>query len=152
MIRPTKSQDTEAIMMMVSGSGQFDADGLEYVRATLDAHFAGKGNEIWLTADDGEPVGVAYCAPETVAPGVWNLLMLWTRSDRHGQGHGSALIDEIESILKNHSARLLIVETSSLPDFEAARAFYIKCGFVHEATIKNYYALGDSKLVLTKLL
>ena len=95
MIRPTKSQDTEAIMMMVSGSGQFDADGLEYVRATLDDHFAGKGNEIWLTADDGEPVGMAYCAPETVGPGVWNLLMLWTRSDRHGQGHGSALIDEI---------------------------------------------------------
>ena len=138
------------ILAIVNGSGQFDADGLTHVRNTLEQHVAGARDGIWLTADDGEPVGVAYCAPEAVTIGTWNLLMLWTREDRHGQGHGSALVRHVEKELKGRSARLLIVETSGLSAFAAARGFYTKCGFEHEATIKNFFADGDDKLVFTK--
>ena len=150
MIRPTIDGDAEAIMAMIEDSGQFDADGLAYVRSTLDEHLSGSGGGIWLTADDGEPVGVAYCTPEPATSGTWNLLMLWTRSDRHGRGHGSALVDSIEAAIRAQDARLLIVETSGLPAFESARAFYARCGFHHEATIADFFAAGDAKLVYTK--
>ena len=150
MIRETETTDTPSILAIVEGSGQFDANGLAHVRSTLEQHFAGMGDGIWLTADDGEPVGVAYCAPEAVTNGTWNLLMLWTRDDRHGQGHGAALVSRVEQELRLRDARLLIVETSGLPTFAGARAFYAKCGFAHEATIKNFFAAGDDKLVFTK--
>ena len=78
--------------------------------------------------------------------------MLWTRRDRNGQGHGSALVSHVENILKKRSIRLLIVETSSLPDFAGARAFYDKCGFTEEARIRNFFAAGDDKIVYTKSL
>lgn len=48
------------------------------------------------------------------------------------------------------NARLLMVETSGLPAFATARDFYAKCGFLHKATIKNFFADGDDKLVFTK--
>ena len=76
--------------------------------------------------------------------------MLWTRSDRHGKGHGASLVKQVERELQGRTARLLIVETSGLPEFAPARAFYAKCGFVHEASIKNFFAAGDDKLVFTK--
>jgi ribosomal protein S18 acetylase RimI-like enzyme len=95
-------------------------------------------------------IGVAYCAPEAVASGTWNLLMLWTRNDRHGRGIGSKLVAHLEAELLRRAARLLIVETSALPAFTAARSFYTKVGFSHEATIKNFFADGDDKLVFTK--
>jgi ribosomal protein S18 acetylase RimI-like enzyme len=151
MIRHTKAKDTEAIMRMVADSGQFDDEGQGYVRETLENHLEGESGEIWLTADDGEPVGVAYCAPEPVASGAWNLQMLWTRADRNRAGHGGSLVKHLEAELRNRNARLLIVETSGLPDFAAARAFYVKCGFIHDATIRNFFAVGDDKLVFTKL-
>jgi ribosomal protein S18 acetylase RimI-like enzyme len=47
-------------------------------------------------------------------------------------------------------ARLLIVETSQLPDFKDARAFYSKCGFTKVAEIPNYFSHGDNKVVFTK--
>lgn len=152
MIRPTTPADRAPILGLIEASGQFDADGLRYVRSTLDAHLAGQGDGVWFTADDGEAVGVAYCAPEAVTNGTWNLLLLWTRSDRHGQGHGTALVRQVEDAVRTRNARLLIVETSGLPAFEPARSFYATCGFAHEATIKHFFADGDHKVVFTKAL
>ena len=152
MIRHTEHADARSILAIVEGSGQFDVEGLAHVRSTLEQHLTGSGDGIWLTADDGEPVGVAYCAPEAVTNGTWNLLMLWTRDDRHNQGHGTALVRHMEAELSGRDARLLIVETSGLAAFAPARAFYAKCGFLHEATIKNFFAAGDDKLMFTKSL
>lgn len=152
MIRDTHGDDAPAILQMIEASGHFDEAGLSHVRETLSAHLRGEDSNIWLTADDGEPVGIAYCAQEQVASGTWNLLMLWTRQDRHGKGHGSALVNELERRLCDIPARLFIVETSSLPSFEGARKFYVKSGFVQEATIKNFFAEGDDKLIFTKQL
>lgn len=152
MVRPTVKADASGILAIIEGSGQFDAEAMAHVRSTLERHLADPQNEIWLTADDGEPVGVAYCVPEAVANGTWNLLMLWTRADRHGAGHGTALVARVEAELNARGARLLVVETSGLPAFAGARAFYVKTGFFHEATIRNFFAAGDDKLVFTKAL
>lgn len=152
MIRETIQTDAEALFAIVRDSGQFDENGLSHVKETLDTYLAGECENLWLTADDGEPVGVAYCAPEPVTGGTWNLLMLWTRRDREGLGLGSALVSRFEKILIERSVRLLIVETSSLPDFAAARAFYDKCGFTQKARVKNFFAAGDDKIIYTKSL
>ena len=152
MIRETSQSDQSALLQIVKSSGQFDADGVAHVEATLTAHLQNGSQAIWLTADDGEPIGVSYCVPEPVTSGTWNLQMLWTRKDRKSQGFGAALVAENEVRLRQLGARLLIVETSSLPDFATARAFYAKCGFVHEATIKDYFTTGDNKLIFTKAL
>jgi ribosomal protein S18 acetylase RimI-like enzyme len=179
-IRPTIAADTDALMSILMDSGQFGEEGVAYVRGILEQYLksnndvddetttdnddATKMNDmIWLTAvedndDDAkegegdQPVAVAYCAPEAVADGTWNLLMLWTRADRQRRGYGGALDTAVEKELVNRNARLFMVETSSLPAQTAARAFYssTKCSFVHEATIRNYYADGDDKLIYTK--
>lgn len=137
---------------MIENSGQFDERGLTHVAETLDSYLAGNTDDLWLTADDDEPVGVAYCAAEPVTSGTWNLLMLWTRHDRENHGHGSALVERVEKVLTDRQARLLIVETSGLPEFEKARAFYDKISFVQEARVKNFFAPGDDKIIYTKQL
>jgi ribosomal protein S18 acetylase RimI-like enzyme len=152
MIRKTIETDSEALMAIIRESGQFDGDGLSHVEQTLNNYYEGNSQDLWFTADDGEPVGVAYCAPEPVTDGTWNLLMLWTRHDRSGRGHGSALVGHIEKALHERGVRLLIVETSGMPDFAGARAFYEKSGFNREARIKNFFAAGDDKIVYTKII
>ena len=126
LIRETTQNDKSPLLHILSGV--FDANSLAHVEATLDAHFSEDGGDIWLTADDGEPVGFAYCNLEPVTSGTWNLLMLWIRKDREGQGLGTALVAETEARLRASGARLLIDEISGLPPFETARVFYGKCG------------------------
>lgn len=152
MIRSTLIDDAPAIEAILAHSGAFDRDGLAHVRATLEHDLAQQSDAIWLTALEGVPVGVAYVAPEPLAHATWNLRMIWTRHDKSGAGYGRQLIERIDAELRVRHARLLIVETSGLPTFAAARAFYTKVGFEHEATIRDFFAAGDDKLVFTKRL
>ena len=150
MIVRTTREHREPLLAIIEASGQFDTDGLAHVRSTLEAYFENPEEAIWLSALDQEPVGVAYCAPEPVTSGTWNLLMLWMKDGFEGQGFGKALVDEVERELKSRHARLLIVETSHLPEFEKARVFYERYGFKREAEVANFFAEGDNKVIYTK--
>ena len=54
--------------------------------------------------------------------------------------------------LKARAARLLIVDTSSLPAFDGARAFYPALGFREEARIRDFWTDGDDKVTFAKRL
>lgn len=150
LIRPVESSDIVPLLDMLQKSGQFDDEGVLHVRDTLKNYFSGESDELWFSAEQEGFAGIAYCAPEVMTNDVWNLLMLWISPAHQRQGVGSALIKQIEKELRNKHARLLLVETSSLIDFSAARAFYSKQGFIREATIRNYYAINDDKVIFIK--
>ena len=150
MIIETTAEHKDKLLSIIKSSGQFDDSGLEYVKQTLEDHLAQSSDALWYTAFDREPVGVAYCSPEPVTSGTWNLLMLWIESGFEGNGYGSALVSKIENVLSEKEARLLIVETSSLDEFSTARSFYEKLDFKLEATISSFFDAGDDKLVYTK--
>jgi ribosomal protein S18 acetylase RimI-like enzyme len=150
VVRDTEAGDVGAILKLLEDSRQFDSDGLAHVRSTLERHLAGSPTGIWLTASATKPLGVAYCAPEPIAAGVWNLLLLWVEPNHARGGHGRALVEHLETTLSHRNARLLVVETSGAPEFALARAFYAKRGFAHEATIRDFYSAGEDKLIFTR--
>jgi ribosomal protein S18 acetylase RimI-like enzyme len=45
------------------------------------------------------------------------------------------------------AARVLLVETSSTPQYDGARGFYRAHGFVEEAPIREFRGPGDDKIV-----
>ena len=74
------------------------------------------------------------------------------KPDRQRQGRGATLLRHVEQTLAAGGGRMLLVETSGLPEFDRARAFYAKCGFEEEARIRDFYAAGDDKIVFRKVL
>lgn len=75
--------------------------------------------------------------------------------DRQGQGEGRALIAAVEAALRRlgeEHARVLLVETSGLPHFQATRDFYRSNGFDEEARIRQFYGPDDDKIVFWKSL
>ncbi|MEM8716421.1 MAG: GNAT family N-acetyltransferase [Cyanobacteria bacterium P01_G01_bin.4] len=149
MIRETVSDDVDALLELAK-IVQFDIDELAVIRETLTDYLKGNSKALWFTAVDRKPVGVIYCEPELMAQGTWNVLMLLVHPNHQRQGHGSALMSQVESTLVMQSARLVMVETSSLDEFARARSFYAKCGYTEEARIRNFYAPEDDKVVFTK--
>lgn len=150
-IRPIEARDIDALKAVIDSSNLFPS-------AMLDDMIAGylggtTPDEMWLTVDVMDtPVAIAYCASERMTEGTSNLLLIAVHEDHKGQGIGSNLIADIEDRLRKAGQRILLVETSGVPAFERARAFYHTCGYTREAVIRDYYAEGDDKVVFWKRL
>jgi GNAT superfamily N-acetyltransferase len=153
MIRPTTPDDRTALMAIADAIG-FQPKEVEELSEMLADYFSGDSDSahFWLTDDDNGPVGVAYCEPERMTNQTWNLQLIAIRPDRQGQGRGATLLRYVEQTLTARGARILLVETSGLPDFDRTRVFYAKCDYEEEARIRDFYATGDDKVVFRKVL
>ncbi len=108
---------------------------------------------IWLTCEEeGSLVGVAYCEPERMTKGTFNLLAIGVIPARQGYGIGTKLLKHLENHLVQRGERLLLVETMGTPAFEKTRQFYIKNGYQQEACIRDFYQDGEDKIVFRKAL
>ena len=109
-------------------------------------------DEFWLTFDDKEPIAVAYCAPERMTQGTWNLLLIAVHPDKQSQGIGAAIMAHVEKMLTERGERVLLVETSGLDAFARTRSFYSRIGYDEEARIREFYQAGEDKVVFRKAL
>ncbi|MGG5811669.1 N-acetyltransferase family protein [Falsiroseomonas sp. CW058] len=150
-IRPLVAGDLPGAKRVIDGTGLFPSEMLDEM---VSAYLAGTaGEEFWLTAADADgPVGLAYCAPERMTEGTWNTLLIAVHPERQGQGAGRALMRRVEEELAGRGGRLLLVETSGLPEFDGTRAFYRGLGYEEEARIRGFYRAGEDKVVLRKAL
>ncbi len=108
---------------------------------------------IWFIACDGHGVlGFAYCEPERMADGTYNLLAIAVDPDRQSEGIGQLIVAAVEQAVRDLEGRLLLVETSSLAEYERTRSFYDRLGYDREAVIREFYAQGEDKIVFRKQL
>lgn len=148
--RPVQVADVAALKTVIDATGLFPSHLLD---GMLASYLAGETPEdIWLTIDVPRPMAVAYCAPERLTDGTWNLYLIAVHPDHQGQGHGAALVAHVEMLVANRGARILLVETSGLPSFERIRAFYRTLGYAEEARIRDFYQSGEDKVIFWKAL
>lgn len=147
-VRPLLAADIPPLATVIDATGLFPGGLLTDMAAP---YLAGRGaDHHWWTYDAGAPMGVAYAAPEPMTDATWNLLLIAVDPARHGVGIGRAMIARIEADLSGLGARLLLIETSSLPEFDRTRRFYRAQGYGQEAVIRDYYRAGEGKIVFAK--
>lgn len=150
-IRKVKPADIDALKAVIASSDLFPPELLDVM--IVDYFDDSSPEDIWLTKDDkGTPIAVAYCAPEKMTEGTYNLYLIAVHENQQGKGIGAEIINHIEEMLRNNGHRVLIVETSGLPEFELTRKFYDKCGYEREAVIRDFYQEGEDKIVFWKKL
>ena len=158
-IRAAEPGDAEAIKNLAVVNNMFAAEEISFFDELLAGFFNDslEGHQ-WLVATGYDPSAIlaaAYFAPEPFADRMWNLYFIATDPDQHGSGVGTELIEHVESELRSSGedvARTLIVDTSSLPEYEQARGFYLRRGFVEEARVRDFNGPGDDKVTFWKSL
>lgn len=149
-IRAVRREDLAALRAVLDATGLFPGEMLD---AMLEPHFSGQApDEVWLTCDDGAPVAIACHAPERMTSGTRNLLLIAVHPERQGQGLGAAMMAHVEAALAASGERILLVETSGLPEFARTRRFYARLGYEEEARIREFYRAGEDKVVFRKAL
>ncbi len=112
---------------------------------------AGRSQDLWrVVVSQDRPVGFAMAQPEAMTDNTWNLRAIAVAPDRHGKGAGTALIAAMERALEG--ARLVVIDTTQLPDQARARRFYAARGYRHVATIPDFFGAGEDKVTFVKSL
>ena len=112
----------------------------------------GSADYVFLGAFTPEDELVAYACygPVPATDRTWDLYWIAVHPEAQGNGGGSRLLYEVERRLKEHDARMLVVETSSRPEYDATRHFYGARGYAEAARLKAYYAPDDDRVIYTK--
>jgi len=112
-----------------------------------DAHVA--DYEFTGAFDGDRLLGYACAGPTPATEGTFDLYWLAVDPTVQGKGIGTTLVRAVERELRDRGARMLLVETSSRPDYSNTRAFYARCGYTEAARIRDFYAPADDRIMLT---
>jgi GNAT superfamily N-acetyltransferase len=156
MIRPTVPADTPILLQLAEGTGFFKPMEIVALREVLDDYHAsnrGAGHRSVTLEREGTVDGFAYYAPAAMTENTWYLYWIAVRKDIQARGVGSMLLLFVEDDIRDqHDGRVLFIETSSQPKYEPTRRFYLKHNYEQHATLRDFYADGDSMVVFRKAL
>lgn len=146
-VGPLQPSHRSRIEEIVRSTGVFSDEeigvALEVFDAATDYEFIGA-----FEAD--QLVGYVCFGATPSTDRTFDLYWIAVHPDSQRSGIGGVLMSEVERVLRDRRARLVIVETSSREDYSSTRRFYMKRGFQETARLRDFYAPGDDRIVLTK--
>jgi ribosomal protein S18 acetylase RimI-like enzyme len=145
-LNPTHRSRIEEI---VRATGVFSQDE---VAVAVDLFDEGAGEDYeFIGAFEGDRLQGYVCFGNTPSTDrTYDLYWIAVHPDAQRLGVGAALMSEVERIMWHRRARLLVIETSSRDDYAPTRRFYAKRGYQETARLRDFYAPGDDRVVLTK--
>lgn len=155
-IRPLHPADRSRIEEIVVSSRKFTyleiAVAMELVDEVLTRGEASGYIIVVLEEEGTQPAvqGYACYGPTPLTDGTYDLYWIVVDPASQGKGFGRRLLDYVEGYLVGRGGRMLLIETSSQQTYEATIRFYQRSGYALAARIKNFYRIGDDKLIFTK--
>ncbi|MFN0133264.1 MAG: N-acetyltransferase family protein [Phycisphaerales bacterium] len=164
-----RASDAVAIRRIVASTGFFHDFEVDVAVELVEERLAkGLASEYYFLFADrgttkheaGESIGYACFGPIACTVGSFDLYWVAVRADRQGHGLGARLMQEAERRMAAGligpggtplaPGRRVYVETSSRDLYAPTRAFYARCGYAEEARLRDFYAVGDDKVVYVK--
>jgi ribosomal protein S18 acetylase RimI-like enzyme len=111
------------------------------------------GYSVWVAVEGTDNIIGYICFGQTpLTEGTWDIYWIAVAGTWRGRGVGRALLQHAEGEIRDGGGRMVLVETSSKSEYQQARMFYGRMGYLPVSVITDFYAPGDSKLTLQKLL
>jgi GNAT superfamily N-acetyltransferase len=147
--------DREVVRNIVASTGRFRPDeigiAVELVEERLRVGTA-SGYHFIFAEKRGVVLGYSCYGPVPLTLNSYDLYWIAVRKDLQGKGIGKVLLSLSERAIYELGGRRIYVETSSRDLYRHTRLFYESCGYRAEATLQEFYAPGDSKVIYVKVL
>jgi ribosomal protein S18 acetylase RimI-like enzyme len=154
-IRPTQSQDTDALLRLAGAEPLFTAEEADTVAELLEAYLNDEDHNgyYFLSAmENGELLGFACYGPTPLTQGTFDLYWIAVGQRSKGKGIGRALMAQTETEVRKQGGRMIVLDTSGRAEYAPTRAFYQRLGYTLAATIPEFYAPGDDLITYIRTL
>ena len=154
LVRPMAQADRAVIAELVVSVENFNQAEIDCALELIDIYLNTKSQADYhvVVAEDARSRVHAYACwgPVPLTKGTYDLYWIATHPDSRGFGYGRALMAYVESKVLENKGRLLAIETSSKESYVATVEFYRRLGFEEAFCIRDFYDVGDDKLVFVK--
>lgn len=149
-----RPSDAASIRRLCERAGNFHPPEIEIAVELVEERLAkgpSSGYEFVFAEQEGQVVGYACYGPIGCTVGSFDLYWIAVDKACQGQGLGRALLRQAEDQMRAAGVRRLYIDTSGRPDYRPTRAFYEKCGYTIDVIQKNFYAVGDDRVIFVKI-
>jgi len=149
------SDDKPAIIQILQNIPEFNPAEIDVAEEVIDSYIqepTHSGYEIFVAKVGSSIAGYICYGPTPLTEGTWDIYWLAINPKQQGQGIGKALLGFVEDKIKKTEGRLVLIETSAKPEYEATRRFHRSQGYELVCRIADFYAPGDDKLFFQKRL
>jgi GNAT superfamily N-acetyltransferase len=149
-----KESDPDDIERIVRSSGYFSPEEIQVARELAEERLQkgiASGYHFVFAELGGQVVSYACFGPIPCTQESYDLYWIASDETYRGKGVGTAALEAAEQAIEKLGGRRIYVETSSRDQYDSTRAFYDRRGYAIEATIKDFYAPEDSKVIYLKL-
>jgi ribosomal protein S18 acetylase RimI-like enzyme len=154
MIITAMEADGAQIQGITARAGVFSQEEVDCVREIWEDYLnVGPdecGYNFIVDRDGNQVLGFACYGPRDLAEGVFDLYWIAVDPNARRSGVGRELLTASEEAVRQTGGRMLIAETSGTPLYESTRTFYLRMGYLAEATIKDFYTKGDDLAIFVK--
>jgi ribosomal protein S18 acetylase RimI-like enzyme len=147
------ARDKVAVMEILRTTSEFKPVEVEIAEELIDACLSegiDSGYFILVGEIDSEVMGYICYGPTPLTTGTWDVYWMAVSIRAQRKGLGKALLGAAEVDIKRSRGRLILIETSSKPDYVKAQNFYAGNGYELISRISNFYEPGDDKLTYLK--
>jgi ribosomal protein S18 acetylase RimI-like enzyme len=156
MIYIASPADGSQIHEITARAGMFNAEEVQCVIDIWHQHLQfgeqASGYTFYVDKDRDNVNGFICVGPRALTDRVYDLYWIVVDPAAQRQGIGGRLIEKAEQIVQEKGGRILVIETSGTEKYAGTRAFYLACGYLHEATLRDLYSDGDDLCIYTKRL
>ncbi len=154
VMRGLLPKDRESIAALLSATGVFRQAEIGVALELVDAALSKPGQEDYtftVAEVGGEVAGYACWGATPCTEGTFDLYWIATSPAFQGKGIGRRLMEVAEADMRSRGGRLCVIETSSLPQYEPTRRFYLGLGYSEAAVIRDFYTARDHKVIYTRV-
>lgn len=106
-----------------------------------------------LVAEDGKEVtGYISYGPTPLTESTWDMYWEAVSREKRGQGIGKTLMAAAEAEITRAGGKQALIETSGQASYEDTMRFHLGNGYQEVARVPDFYAPGDAKIILRKLM
>jgi GNAT superfamily N-acetyltransferase len=145
-------EDREELLEVLKATGVFQSYEIEVADEVLrESLKPASGYSCVCAVNDADrPFGYVCWGATPCTSGTYDLYWIAVHPGSQGTGAGKALLQVAEEGALKEGARLMIIETSAVSDYEGTRQFYLRNGYSELAVIQDFYRSGDHKIIYGK--
>jgi ribosomal protein S18 acetylase RimI-like enzyme len=148
-------RDVETVREITASAGFFSEAEVDIAVELVQTRLAQglrSGYYFWFAEQADNVLGYTCFGPIPGTAASYDLYWIAVRQPYRSLGIGSILLQRSEHSIAELGGRRIYVETSSRPLYAPTHAFYRACGYRQAALLEDFYAPGDGKLILVKVL